>query len=138
MAVTQRSGCSLDPDPLLPDQRDHGPGNHRAQSSAAFNQGTDTKWGALEETKFWSLPLSGVVQAFMQGSAVSSGVHKEYMELDTFENMSDSTHTHALMDIHRLECSIYLKYSFMREIQAFRRGVAFQEGVFLCVNSAST
>ena len=53
--------------------------------------------GALEEIKYGSLPLSGVVQLFIQGFAVSAGVHKEYMELDMFENMSALKPTHRWM-----------------------------------------
>lgn len=126
----------LDPDLLLLDLRNCGLGNHRAWSSAASDQGTDMMQGALEEIKYGSLPLRDVVQAFIQGFAVSAGVHKEYMELDMFENMSVTTQTHAPTYVNSSVCPIYLKYSFMREIQAFRRGVAFQESVFTCVNSA--
>lgn len=92
--------------------------------------------GALEEIKYGSLPLSGVGRAITQGSADSAGVHKECVELGRSENMSDTAQTHALMDVYSLVCFIYLKYSFMRESQAFGRPVAFWEITFVCVNSA--
>lgn len=56
------------------------------------------------------------MQAFIWGFAVSAGVHKEYMELDMFENMSDGTETHVLMDVCNSACLIYLKFNFMRGI----------------------
>lgn len=81
MAATRRFGCSLDPDLLLPDLE------ITDQATTASDWGTDTMEGELEGIKYGSLPLSAAVQAFVQGFAVSAGVHK-YMELDMFENMS--------------------------------------------------
>lgn len=75
-----------------------------------------------------------MVQAFIWGFAVSAGVHKEYMELDMFENMSDGTETHALTDVCNSACFLYLKYSFMRGIQGLGSMVIFQMNVFICVN----
>lgn len=76
------------------------------------------------------------MQAFIWGFAVSAGVHKEYMELDMFENMSDGTETHVLMDVCNSACLIYLKFSFMRGIRALESTVIFQKNIFICVNSA--
>lgn len=106
------------------------------QATTASNRGTALTQWALKEIKYESLPLSVVVQAFIWGFAVSAGVHKEYMELDMFENMSDGTETHALMDVCSSACFIYLKYSFMRGIWALGSMVIFQKNVFICVNSA--
>lgn len=81
MAATQRFGCSLDPDLLLLDFRDRGSGNH------CLRPGYGHEGGRTGGNKIQELPLSAAVRAFIQGFAVSAGVHK-YMELDTFENMS--------------------------------------------------